>query len=93
MPRNAVATVTVTDLPEVEAALAQGAASIRELAALKKAISRRRDEASGVVEGIDGGTIQADDEGYARARAEADVWDEVAALIAGNGGRAVRTAT
>ena len=87
MPRNAVAAVTVADLPEVEAALAQGAAAIRDLAALEAAIRCRRAEASGVVEGIDGGIIQSDDEGYARARAEEDVWDEVAALIAGHAGR------
>ena len=48
--------------------------------ALRDAIARHRADAEGLLEGIETGAVMADDEGFTRAKIEADVWDKVAAL-------------
>lgn len=73
MPGTTQVTINVAGLPQYEAA-------VRELAALREAIARHRNDAAETLKGIEAGTVQADEEGHARARIEADVWDEVAAL-------------
>jgi hypothetical protein len=81
MPKSVPVTITVANAPEVKAALAEGAAAIRELAALKTAIRQRQADAEGMLEGIETGVVVADVEGLTRAKIEADVWDEAASLI------------
>ena len=80
MARTAKVTIDVAGVSQAEAALAEGARAIRELAALREAITRHRADAEGLLEGIETGAVMADVEGLARAKVEADVWDEVAAL-------------
>jgi hypothetical protein len=81
MPKSVPITIEIADAPAVKAALAEGAAAIRELTALKAAIRRRHADAEGILEGIEMGTVIADVEGLTRAKIEADVWDEAASLI------------